>query len=307
MALCRVNSWRHLDWAVELEATSKGSGDTSPMVSNMIKCFIYIRIYIYIFIYIHLFILFILDHYCWWYYQTRCDRPKGFSAFQWYHPGHSWLAPGSKVYDLCHGNNQLDHAGSRRTLDRFSEFMRIVWESWDSLDIFLGWNSPPSEFCHLSLPLLELVVIIRRVPSLPIMVAMLDAVVATLSEQRQRVNESQLSSNATSILFKLSCKLTPEEAVGRLDHGGDTSQPERTGTYLHFCWGVGPKGFLVTTTATHMLFCSLNTLELQFDGCLICPYIVIWQWLLITAGHARFCRSCEGNQCRQSSLIQVSP
>ena len=45
------------------------------------------------------------------------------------------------------------------------------------------------------------------------MVAMLDAVVANLSEQR-RASESQLSSNATSILFKLSCKLTPEEAAG---------------------------------------------------------------------------------------------
>ena len=251
--------------------------------------YIYIYISLYLFIYIHLFILFILDHYCWWYYQTRCDRPKKFSAFQWYRPGHLWLAPGSKGYDLCHGNNQLDHAGSRRTLDRFSEFMRIVWESWDSLDIFLGWNSPPSEFCHLSLPLLELVVIIRRVPSLPIMVAMLDAVVATLSEQRQRVNESQLSSNATSILFKLSCKLTPEEAVGRLDHGGDTSQPERTGTYLHFCWGVGPKGLLVTTTATHMLFYVVLFTQYSWTPIWLMPDMSLYSDMAMITEYGRPC------------------
>ena len=72
--------------------------------------------------------MFILDdHHGWWYYQTCSDRPKGFYAFQWYRPGQAWLAP------------------------------------WD---IFVGWNSLPSKFGRLSLSLLELVVIIRRVPCL---------------------------------------------------------------------------------------------------------------------------------------------
>ena len=38
-------------------------------------------------------------------------------------------------------------------------------------------------------------------------------------------------------------------------------------------------------TLTHTLFCSLKTLELQFDGCLIRPDIVIRQWLLKMTAH----------------------
>lgn len=78
--------------------------------------------------------------------------------------------------------------------------------------------------------------IIRRVPSLPIMVAMLDAVVATLSEQRQRVNESQLSSNATSILFKLSCKLTPEDFVLFLHRSCGYPATQRPYNFIHLPW-----------------------------------------------------------------------